>query len=209
MHGDTLPSLGVARILTKGLPNHGVKNGFDGRGGDYSSCGNRGCGSRFMNEGTNHREQRILGVQSRESTNSSEDLEDRMDIGSLLQSVRQENISSPASKGSGNAHKWLRTTNEAVSTETRSKWEEEELESLREARRKKGKDPVVPSKVINMIPSSFTLSIVPISEAVLVGRSFGIVQSFVSTFPSGSLKLVSSNEEQNIVFLWRAKLDRK
>lgn len=132
-----------------------------------------------------------------------------MDIGSLLQSVRQENISSPAGKGSGNAHKWPRTTNEAVSTETRSKWEEEELESLREARRKKGKDPVVPSKVINMIPSSFTLSIVPISEAVLVGRSFGIVQSFVSTFPSGSLKLVSSNEEQNIVFLWRAKLDRK
>lgn len=35
-----------------------VKNGLDGRGGDYSSCGNRGCGSRFVNEGTNHREQR-------------------------------------------------------------------------------------------------------------------------------------------------------
>lgn len=144
----------------------------------------------------------ILGVQSRGSANSFEDLEDGMVIGSMLQSIRQENISSPASEGSGSACKWLRLVNEVVRNESRTEWEEKELESLRETHRKKGKDLTVHNKCINMVPSSVTLPTIPISEAVLAGRSFGTVQSFVSTPSSGSLKQASFNREQNILFPW-------
>ncbi|KAH1083014.1 hypothetical protein J1N35_022775 [Gossypium stocksii] len=78
-------------------------------------------------------------------------------------------------QGSGNARKRLRLANEVVCIESRSEGEEIELESLKEAHRKKRKGLAVYKEGINMVLSLITLPTILVSEAVFAGRSFGTV----------------------------------